>query len=180
MSHERTIPKRKDCLPIIMFQRRAVCWFGLVDKLVRMPCWMLGIFQLLGWKLKFSITKYVIPETLNLFAPDLWKEIHLWYLWINVKYGRVSTFSGSTRAWGSTYHPPTPRKGHVERQLVVEQLRSGGVIEALQVQRAGFPCRCTVIHFCWGVLVAERWMDHTPKVKLKSGIQYTNFRHFLL
>jgi myosin heavy subunit len=24
---------------------------------------------------------------------------------------------------------------------VVEQLRSGGVIEALQVQRAGFPCR---------------------------------------
>ena len=56
----------------------------------------------------------------------------------------------------------------MERQLVVEQLRSGGVIEALQVQRAGFPCRCTVSSFLGGGLVAERWMDHSPKVKLKK------------
>ncbi|CAL1138691.1 unnamed protein product [Cladocopium goreaui] len=45
---------------------------------------------------------------------------------------------------------PNPEKapGHVERQLVVEQLRSGGVIEALQVQRAGFPCR-NPVKTCW-------------------------------
>lgn len=41
--------------------------------------------------------------------------------------------------WG--LHQRNGSAGHVERQLVVEQLRSGGVIEALQVQRAGFPCR---------------------------------------
>ena len=34
-----------------------------------------------------------------------------------------------------------PVPDRIERQLVVEQLRSGGVIEALHVQRAGFPCR---------------------------------------
>merc|ERR1719362_1755128 len=34
------------------------------------------------------------------------------------------------------------------RQVVTEQLRSGGVIEALCVQRAGYPCRW-LHHECW-------------------------------
>jgi len=34
------------------------------------------------------------------------------------------------------------------RQSVVEQLRSGGVIEALHVQRAGYPCRAKLAQ-CW-------------------------------
>lgn len=64
MSHERTIPKRKDCLPII--KSRGELFVGLV--------WLIssyvGIFQLLGWKFKFSIIKYVIPVfPLNLFPP---------------------------------------------------------------------------------------------------------------
>jgi len=36
----------------------------------------------------------------------------------------------------------------INRQSVVEQLRSGGVIEALYVQRAGYPCRA-VLTACW-------------------------------
>mmetsp|Transcript_1682 Transcript_1682/g.4333 ORF Transcript_1682/g.4333 Transcript_1682/m.4333 type:complete len:1653 (-) Transcript_1682:108-5066(-) len=41
---------------------------------------------------------------------------------------------------------PNPENlaGRFNRKTVVEQLRSGGVIEALRVQRAGFPCRVLV------------------------------------
>eukprot|EP00439_Symbiodinium_sp_Y106_P051315 s1299_g6.t2 len=45
---------------------------------------------------------------------------------------------------------PNPEKlpDRLERLLVVEQLRSGGVIEALHVQRAGYPCR-SLHKSCW-------------------------------
>jgi len=45
---------------------------------------------------------------------------------------------------------PNPEKlpDRYDRQSVTEQLRSGGVIEALCVQRAGFPCRWTHKE-CW-------------------------------
>jgi len=43
---------------------------------------------------------------------------------------------------------PQNKPNIVNRQTVVDQLRSGGVIEALRVQRAGYPCRVPC-EACW-------------------------------
>mmetsp|Transcript_36271 Transcript_36271/g.96405 ORF Transcript_36271/g.96405 Transcript_36271/m.96405 type:complete len:1978 (-) Transcript_36271:181-6114(-) len=43
---------------------------------------------------------------------------------------------------------PLNKPNIVNRQTVVDQLRSGGVIEALRVQRAGYPCRVPC-EACW-------------------------------
>ena len=70
-------------------------------------CWEFSNF--LGCKLKFSITKYVIPEALNLFPP-IFERRYISGIYESMSNAGVSTFPGSTQAWGSTYHPPTPRR----------------------------------------------------------------------
>lgn len=149
MSHERTIPKRKDCLPIIMFRGELfVCLVWLISSYV-CPAECSEFSNFFGGEIE--ILNYEICNSRNTerFSP-IFERRYISGIYESMSNTGVSTFPGSTQAWGSTYHPPTPRKGHVERQLVVEQLRSGGVIEALQVQRAGFPCRCTVSIFVGG------------------------------
>jgi len=58
---------------------------------------------------------------------------------------------------------PQKRPDKYDRQTVAEQLRSGGVIEALCVQRAGFPCR-------W--MHKECWFNIRVLFKLAQRNQY--------
>ena len=58
---------------------------------------------------------------------------------------------------------------HFDSNIVVDQLRCGGILEAIRVSRAGFPQRYTFEHFLARFSVISSAVSDKPKVSCKVG-----------